>query len=345
MSTDVRRIHRLLRILTLIQGSSSWSPERLAIEIGCSKRTIFRDLNILERAGIPYFFDDEQRGYSVRRDFFMPAIDLTLDESLALLALTEHIGAQEQIPLTRAASRAMAKIRATLPAPIRSELEAIEKHLAVSLARSGPVSGYDDVYQTVREAIRRRVALECRYESVSHGQPTRAPARKNARARDRFRFHPYALVFNQRAWYIVGYHTARREVRTLKLNRFTHCALTREPWTMPPDFSLDDHLGNAWRMIRGRKRYAVELTFDAAFAETIADTHWHRTQEIDWHPDGSITFRCTVDGLDEIVWWVLSMGPHCRVQRPQALAKRVKELAQQTAQHYRMPRATVKPTP
>lgn len=328
MSADTSRIHRLLKILTLIQGGGGWTPERLAEETGRSKRTIFRDLNILEQAGIPYFFDENTGGYSIRRDFFMPAIDLTLDESLSLLALAEHIGAQEQIPLTRAAGRAMAKIRATLPASIRDELAALEKHLAVSLARSGPADGYDDVYQTVRTAIRKRRVLECGYESVRRG------AAPTSNGDDRFRFHPYALVFNQRAWYVIGHHEAREALRTLKLNRFTHCAVTNFKFEMPRDFTLDDHLGCAWRMIRGSKRYDVELRFDAAFAETIADTHWHATQEIDWHEDGSITFRCTVDGLDEIVWWVLSMGPHCRVIKPKALATRIRDLARETAAQY-----------
>jgi len=80
-------------------------------------------------------------------------------------------------------------------------------------------------------------------------------------------------------------------------------------------------------MIRGDKRYEVELLFDAEFAETVADTHWHRTQEFIWRDDGSILFRCTVDGLDEIIWWILSMGPHCVVKRPKELAERVKQLA------------------
>ena len=100
------------------------------------------------------------------------------------------------------------------------------------------------------------------------------------------------------------------------------------------DFSLDDHFGNAWRMIRSDDEYDVELVFDAEFAETISDTLWHPTQEFQWHDDGSITFTCKVDGLNEIVWWILSMGPHCVVKQPQVLADRVKDLAQGIIKSY-----------
>ena len=143
-----------------------------------------------------------------------------------------------------------------------------------------------------------------------------------------------ALLFSQRAWYAVGHHGGRDAVRQLKLNRFTLIEPTDKPYTVPEDFSIEKHLGYAWRMIRGQQRHDVRLRFDAAFAETIADTRWHATQQIDWHDDGSITFCCQVDGLDEIVWWVLSMGPHCVVEAPDELAERVRSLAADVVANY-----------
>src|SRR3954462_14997426 len=106
MAADYTRIHRLLRILTLIQGEKGWSAKRLALECGTTERNIYRDMKMLEGAGIPYFYDDESKGYAVRRVFFMPAVSLTQDESLALIALGEHGGEKEQIPFTKPAGRA-----------------------------------------------------------------------------------------------------------------------------------------------------------------------------------------------------------------------------------------------
>jgi predicted DNA-binding transcriptional regulator YafY len=59
----VSRIHRLLRMITLLQGRQSWSVEELALELQVSRRTVFRDLNMLEMAHIPYYFDDERGNY------------------------------------------------------------------------------------------------------------------------------------------------------------------------------------------------------------------------------------------------------------------------------------------
>lgn len=329
MAADYSRIHRLLRILTLIQGDHTWTASRLSLECGVTERTIYRDLKMLEGAGIPYFFDDDAGGYRIRRDFFMPPVELTLDESLAIVALGEHIGGREQIPLTRAAARAIEKVRCQLPPHVSDQLESVDPYVSIDLAASGPDSeSIRDVYDAVRVAIASRRALSCEYMSVERTLNETFDS-------EPFRFKPYALFFNQRSWYTIGYHAGRDDVRCLKLNRFTAVKVTEEPYAIPDDFSLKEYLGNAWRMIRGERRYDVEILFDRDFAETVGDTHWHKTQEIEDLDDGSILYRCTVDGLDEIIWWILGMGPHCKVLKPDVLADRVLALADGIAARYR----------
>ena len=134
MPADYSRIHRLLKILTLIQAEDDWTAERLAAECHVNIRTIYRDMKMLEGAGIPYFHDLETKGYRVRRDFFMPPVSLTLDESLALIALGEHIGGKEQIPLTKAAEKAISKVRSQLPHSIRDEVAKLDGHIKIQLA-------------------------------------------------------------------------------------------------------------------------------------------------------------------------------------------------------------------
>jgi predicted DNA-binding transcriptional regulator YafY len=281
---------------------------------------------MLEGAGIPYFYDPEHKCYQIRRDFFMRPVELTLDEALAIIALGEHIGGQEQIPFTRAATQAVAKIRSLLPEGMQAALKGLDDRLAIKLAATQSPHGIDDVYKVVCDALAKKKVLRCRYESLN-----------GTKKSDAFLFKPYTLFFNQRAWYVVGHHGGHDEVRSLKLNRFAEIKLTDQGYEIPKTFSLKKHLGNAWRMIRGNRKYDVELLFDQEFAETISDTLWHDTQEEEWHDNGSMTFRCKVDGLDEIVWWVLSMGPHCTVKAPKELAQRVRELAARMVALYPQP--------
>jgi len=86
------------------------------------------------------------------------------------------------------------------------------------------------------------------------------------------------------------------------------------------------------------QRYAVAIRFDREAGRNMADTLWHATQTIEWEPDGSCLFRCDVDGLDEIVWWVLGYGPHAEVIAPADLREKVCELAEGTCNVYRRQR-------
>jgi predicted DNA-binding transcriptional regulator YafY len=322
------RIHRLLKIITLIQSERGWNAKKLAEECGTSERNVYRDMQMLQGAGIPYYHDEQTNGYRIRRDFFMPPVELTFEESLALIVLAGQIGDKEQIPFTKAAARVVAKVRGQLPDRIRKELSDLDQHIEVQLARASSEDGIKDVYDHVRNAIGNRRVLECSYDSIANRDT-------DAGDTEVFEFRPYRLYFDQRAWYAIGYHGNREEIRCLRLSRFSRVKPTDKPYQIPDDFSMDERRGKAWRMIKGDTTYKVELHFDKEFAETIADTHWHATQEVQWLEDESILLRCEVDGLDEIVWWVLSMGPHCVVNKPPDLVDRVSQLAQAVVESYR----------
>lgn len=321
-------IHRLLKIVTMVQGSKPLPIEWLATELGVSERTIFRDIRKLNDTGVPVVHDEASGGYRVETGFFLPPLQLTVDETLALAILCDDVAQKEQIAFLAPAWRALAKIEAQLPPETRAELDALAGHVVVRTAQADSGEGSSDVYERMRSAIASRRALRCEYES-----PT-SMARNEQAARETFHFEPYALLFSVRAWYALGRRDGREGVRCLKLSRFTRVAPTDVPYEIPEGFTVEKHLGNAWRLIPGPVEYDVVLRFESPISETVADTRWHPTQVIEHDEDGSITMRVRVAGLDEIVWWVLSMGPSCRVVEPRELADRVRDLAARTAALY-----------
>lgn len=325
MAQDNTQVHRLLRLLHILHAGRSGNAACLAEQLSVDVRTIYRDLNVLADIGVVYCYDEDTRRYIVGKDAFLPPLHLTGAEALALTMLVRGVaGGDQQIAQTGPASKALEKVRAQLPAGVRQELGELDGHIDIRLPATGPDGeATRDVYDEVRSAITQRRTLLCRYDSLSTDAD-----------RAVFELRPYALSFDNRAWYVVGHHAGRDAVRRLKLNRFTDVQPTDKPYAIPHDFSLADERGNAWRMIRGDTTYDVAIRFDADFAETVADTNWHPTQQINDHPDGSITFHCRVDGLDEIVWWVLGYGPKAVVEQPTELAERVRKLAKATAERY-----------
>ena len=62
---SVSRVHRLLRLITLMRSQRAPTVADLAEQMEVCKRTIFRDLNMLELAGVPYYFDKQSAGYRI----------------------------------------------------------------------------------------------------------------------------------------------------------------------------------------------------------------------------------------------------------------------------------------
>ena len=66
------RLARVLRVLQLIQGSGPWTAPSIAKELECSERTVYRDLQTLAAAGVPWFFDEYSQSYRIREGYKGP---------------------------------------------------------------------------------------------------------------------------------------------------------------------------------------------------------------------------------------------------------------------------------
>lgn len=323
------RIHRLLEIISLIQAQRGWTAKALAEKCETSERNVYRDIDQIREAGIPVEAGSGDEGYRINGAFFMPPVRLTFEEALSIATLVETLADSGAIPFAKPASMAMNKILSQLPFDLKDELLNRLSTMQLRPTKTTDEGGYEDVYDKVQQALLSKTMLNCKYESISstnHDEP--------------FLFHPYALFFGTRAWYVVGFHEGRDAIRTLKLSRFLGIEQTNLTYEIPASFNLDAHLGNAWNMIAGEEDFEVELHFKHPFSQTVSDTTWHPTQNIDWHDDDSCTLTCTVSGLEEIVWWVLSMGPNCEVIKPEELRTRIQTLAEQTLSVYQQTQTT-----
>lgn len=320
-------LHRLLGMIVMFQSGEGWTPERLAAHFGVTQRTIFRDVKKIESSGLEVVFDRGKKSYRLAGQAFLQAVQLTPEEALALIVLCEDLVGREQIGLLKPAYDALFKIESQLPPALRESLGEVMDHIHIQLARAGEPEDASGIDRVVRRAMTERRALSVEYRSAG-------------KAADRFLFEPYGLFFGQRAWYVVGRSHKHAAVRWLKLRRMQSAELTPRGYRIPEGFSIQEHLGNAWIMMKGEREHDVEVRFaPGGFAGNIAETRWHQTQRVEHHADGAVSLHFRVAGLDEIQWWVLGMGPSCRVVAPPELAGRVKDLAVSTAALYASPSA------
>jgi len=319
----VARLQRVLRLLTVLQSDRYYRPSELAQKLGVSRRTVFRDLEVLYQAGIPCYYDEQRGGYKIAQNFFLPPLNLQLSEALALLLAAQSAGGRHGLPLLQAAQDAALKIESALPAHVRQYCGSLLRHVTLRQTPHARHEELDDLLSLLQRAIRQRRQVNLTYISfLERRQITTV-------------LNPYHLHFAERAWYVIGYSSLHRQVRTFKLGRIKHARLLDAAFTLRRPFRLDEYLGDAWSLIPEGRLYQVELRFAPKVAGNVAEVLWHRKQQLAWRDDGALTFRVQVDGLGEITWWILSYGDQVQVLKPAALRRRVAEVAANVLSLYR----------
>lgn len=308
------RVHRLVRLITLLQGETGLHAQDLMDELGISRRTLFRDLASLKDSGVPVYYDAQQ-GYRLQRGFFLPPINLSVSEVVGLLLLGKFAAADRRRPMTVPAVSAIRKLIASVPEEIRDACQdmvsAVEVKPDRELAQGDTEAEH---YTTLQQCIDQRRACRVVYH---------APLGESAMEME---VDPYLLHFANRAWYVMGWTDLYDEVRVLKLVRIKSVELLNRRFDRPANFRASDKLGNAWQLIPGGKEYDVELEFTPRVATNVTEVRWHPTQRHEWLDDGRAVVRFRVDGIDEIAWWVCGYADQVVVRKPVALSDRVRAM-------------------
>jgi len=303
----------------MLQARRSFSAGELADELEVSRRTVFRDLNMLEMARIPYYFDAESNGYRINQHFFLPPVNLTLTEALAMLVLTGRMKGARRLPLLSEAGRAALKLESALPGAVRQNVGSMIDKLSVSPPAVCRHESLGGVFDELLKAIAERKV--CRLVYISFHERKQIVTH----------VHPLRLAFHGRAWYLIAYSGKHRENRTFKLGRIRKLTVTNRRFPEPPAVQLDEHFGQAWSMIPEGRLYKVQLHFEPQVAGNVAEVRWHDSQRVEWNDDGSMDFHVSVDGLGEITWWILGYGDQVEVIAPASLRKRICAIAEKMA--------------
>ena len=141
-------------------------------------------------------------------------------------------------------------------------------------------------------------------------------------------FYPYHLLYNKRAWYVLGYSKLHESIRTFKLSRIKEFKVSDKCFVTEKGFDLQEYLGKAWSMIPEGKIYNIKLRFSAKVAKNVGEVQWHSTQKVRYGGDGTAAAEFRVDGLGEICWWILGYGDQVEVLAPKSLRNRAQKTAQ-----------------
>ena len=308
---------RQWEILREIDGARNGiSIPKLAATEGVHQRTIRRDLDALCRAGFP-LYDDKTNGSSMWRLRAKPfarleETGLGLIELCALYFSRTLVETLAGAPLHDDLERAFVKLERALPPGCRRFLDRLPTLIKAKTAgrKKRDDRKLQDVLTRAVDASLARRRLSMRYASVS-----------SARTKD-YIVEPLRLAYAFGGIYLQAFVPEYNEVRTFSVERIRTLAVMDEqfePKPMPAE-AFPDSLG-----AYSGKPERVEIEFGAEVAEFVREREWHKSQEIDERPDGSLVMRLNVCLDQPLAQWILGFGPAARVVSPPSLAAKIVE--------------------
>jgi CRISPR-associated endonuclease/helicase Cas3 len=134
---------------------------------------------------------------------------------------------------------------------------------------------------------------------------------------------PYAVGMTTM---LIGLSNPPGKLRTLKIERIERVELTREPYTIPPDFDPRERLADAWGIwYSDNQPVEVVLKFHPRVANRVRETRWHRSQVLEDQPDGSLVWRARLAEPKEMLPWIRGWGADVELLEPEELRQRLVE--------------------
>lgn len=287
-------------------------------------KTIQRDVDYMrDLLGAPIDYHKKKKGFYYRKNWvFLPSAFLERDEAEALKATKKVLSQYHGTPYYDEVSRALDKVLQYLPGSFGDS----DFFSIYSFDQPATTPEFSSHFVILEDAIRQRLKANIVYDAPSSGALTERTV------------HPYRLHYSHgnQTWYLVAHCELRKSMRTFVVGRIRKLHLTNEHFRLPPDFSVDEYLSKTFDQIVGETEKDVLIRFSSYQAPWIRERQWHPTQRIKQNPDGSLTIRFHVSGLDALKRWVMRYGREAEVLKPQELRDMVRNEVREMGEVYGM---------
>ncbi len=300
MKTD-----RLIGILSvLLQKDKTTAPE-LAERFEVSRRTINRDIDELNRAGIPILTTQGVGGGIRIMDGYR--MDRTILTSKDMQMILAGLRSLDSVSGSSYYSQLMEKIQAG-----SSELVNGRDSILIDLS-SWHRESLAPKIETIQDAIGLKKTIRFRYYSPG-GDTERE-------------IEPYYLIFKWTSWYVYGYCLLRNDFRLFKLDRMdriTHVATFEANREVPlPDLSNKTVFP---------AKDKVKALFDPTLKWQLVEEYGTGSfQEMD---DGRLLFEHEYADDEELLAWMLSCRDLVTVLEPERIRERLYQIAAKVAEKY-----------
>jgi predicted DNA-binding transcriptional regulator YafY len=306
----MRQMDRRLLILMRLREEAAVRASDLAMECGCSVRTVYRDIDALSQSGVPVAAMPGE-GYRLVPGYHLPPVAFTADEAVQLLLGADIALGLGTAPQREATHSAAAKVEAVLNPETRATVKRLRERIRISQEMRREPSPWLPVLQ---QAVLQQRVLFLRYHSYRPDETTER------------RVEAHGLVYYGNDWHMVAYCRLREAMRDFRASRI------REAELLPDTF---ERLGEVqWYAgdMEGRT-FEVRVWIDAPAVAWARETPAFGFQREE-PGEGGATFVFACRDLRRLLPWVLSWGASARVLSPPEVADRLRQEAQELAGRY-----------
>jgi len=207
------KIDRLVSIIMILLEKKRISAQELADMFEVSPRTIYRDMDTINRAGIPISSaSGVGGGFEIMREY---KLDKKVFSAADLSALLMGLSGLSNIMRGEVAANALAKVRSFIPADHAKEIELKANQIHVDLSPWIGNRGMQPALEIIKTALQESRLLSFDYADRYGNQTERAA-------------EPYQLILKGSHWYWQGYCHKRQDFRLFRVSRTSSLQMRAE---------------------------------------------------------------------------------------------------------------------
>lgn len=307
------KIDRLVSIIMILLQKERIGAQELADLFEVSPRTIYRDIDAINMAGIPVrSTSGVGGGFEIMKDY---KIDKTVFSSAELSALLMGLSSLSSMVRGDEVVHALAKVKSFIPADRARDIELKAEQICIDLTPwmgNGNIQPYLEIVKT---AMRESRLLTFGYVA-HHGMETARTA------------EPYQLVLKSSHWYLQGYCRQRNDFRLFRLSRMSNLQMQEE--TFLPRERQKPELDFAGRLETMQIR--IKLRIHRSVMDRVLD---HCPYEA-FSPDGEEHYIVRFPFVENEYHYdiLLSFGDRCECLEPFHVRAEMKRRIQDIAAIY-----------
>lgn len=311
MSDALNSSTRRLKLIILLQSKRYLTVNEIADEFAISRRTVFRDLNVLGDMGIP-IVSDRDRGYSMDRNYTVPPMMFSEKELSTLMVGLGYLKGQVDKGLSQSARDVEMKIQGILPVKLQDFMRTISQKVKLYPYYHEDVwEKADENWYEILTAINNRTAISYTYQSLAQNSISER------------RIDPYILVYYTDHWDVIGHCHSSNSLRTFVLKRITNLVVDTN------SYFVRDGLSDAQIIHRSSNNNTfIRIIVDVFVVDRLTRSLPSLIKSIELVGDKTeITFE-----FDNIRWinqWLLQFGTSVSIVEPAEMVADRKTLLQE----------------